>query len=42
MARATSSLPVPDSPVSSTVLSLGAARLILSKTRFMAGTLAHE
>ena len=37
MARAASSLPVPLSPVKSTVLSLGAARRILAKTFFMAG-----
>ena len=42
MARATSSLPVPLSPVKSTVLSLGAARRILAKTLLHGRAIADD
>ena len=40
MARATTSFPVPDSPVISTVRSVGATRPIISEIRFMGGLTA--
>ena len=42
MARATSSLPVPLSPVMSTVAGVGAARSIISRTRRIGGAVAHQ